>query len=133
MVTLLVLAGLAGAPDSVISNAGAQYASDGQYGAGGQYASDGQYATDAQYGTTPSCEQTALDALSSPDLESNSAKDNRKLLSELVKCGGTISSLPQESFNTLLMQGNIELDVVGSNMFACPAGDKRHCSPASGT
>ena len=79
----------------------------------------------------PNCEQDALDALSSPDLASNSPQDNAKLLSQFVKCGGTIASLPQASFETLLREGVIELDIVGSGSVACPRGDKTHCSAVS--
>ena len=142
MVMLLVLAGLAGAPVGVIPGARAQYATDGQYGAGGQYAApseSGQYAGPSgstQSGAAPSssCEQDALNALSSPNLGSNASTDNHKLLEQYVKCGGTISALPQESFNTLLMQGVIELDVVNSRsgFVACPSGDKSHCSDIPG-
>lgn len=127
VVMLLALAaGLAWAPAMVIPNAKAQYATNDQYGAGEQYSAGGQYAPESE--TVPSCEQDALNALSSPTLESNSQAANRKLLSEFVKCGGTIASLPQASFTTLLRQGNIELDVVGSGWVACPRGDKTHCS-----
>jgi hypothetical protein len=124
VVMLLAIAGLAEAPATVIPNALAQYGAGQQYSAGGEYAPSSA----DQYGTVPTCEQEALNALSSPNLESNSQTANRKLLSEFVKCGGTIASLPQESFTTLLRQGNIELDVVGSGWVACPRGDKTHCS-----
>jgi hypothetical protein len=133
MVMLLVLAGLAGAPVGVIPGARAQYATDGQYGAGGQYAAP---SGSTQSGAAPnsSCEQDALNALSSPNLGSNTSTDNHKLLEQYVKCGGTISALPQESFNTLLMQGVIELDVVNSSsgFVGCPSGDKSHCSDIPG-
>ncbi len=133
VVMLLAIVGLVEAPATVIPSALAQYGAGQQYSAGGQYtpSSGTQYAPSSadQYGTVPTCEQDALNALSSPNLESNSQTANRKLLSEFVKCGGTISSLSQESFSALLRQGNIELDVVGSGWVACPRGDKTHCSP----
>ena len=115
---LLVFSGLAAAQgDSVPPSDNGQDAANGG----------------AQPNAAPDCDQNALlDALSSADLASNGAQDNSKLLSQFVGCGGTIAQLPQQAFNTLLMQGTIELDIVGSGGVACPRGDKSHCSPVAG-
>lgn len=133
---VMVLPAVFAAALGVTRSASAQYNDALQYGAAApQYgAAAPQYASDGQYGaaTTPSCEQSALDALSSPTLGSNSAQDNRKLLSEFVKCGGEIASLPQASFNALLRQGNIELEVARNGTFACPRGDRTNCSAVPG-
>lgn len=132
MLTFLVVI-LAGAPDSVVPGAQAQYTANGQYGAGEQYAPYyGQYGAGGQYGggggSAPSCEQEALNALSSPNLGSNGQGENRKLLRQYIRCGGTIASLPQNVFNTLRAQGVIGIQVVNGVMRACPSGDEEHCS-----
>jgi uncharacterized membrane protein len=134
MSTFLVVI-VAGAPDSLVPGAQAQYTANGQYGAGGQYAPyHGQYGAGGQYGSggsgssAPSCEQEALNALSSPNLGSNGQAENRKLLRQYIRCGGTIASLPQDVFNTLRAQGVIGVQVVNGVMRACPSGDEEHCS-----
>jgi hypothetical protein len=82
----------------------------------------------------PNCDQQGtLEALSSPELAGRSAEDNGKLLSRFLECGGTIASLPEGSFATLLMQGVIELRVVeGSGMIACAATGEGGCSDIPG-
>lgn len=96
-----------------------------------QSSPDGSRQPDA----VPNCDlQGTLDALSSPELASRSAEDNGKLLSKYLGCGGTIASLPQEIFATLLRQGVIELDIVngGSGAVACPATGEGACSNIPG-
>lgn len=123
MVMLLTLAGLAGAPAIVIPAAQAQYADNGQYGTG-QYAPSNS----GQSVTPTSCQQEALNALNVPSLRSSSAASNLGLLEQYIKCGGTIASLPQNIFNTLMSQGVITISVVDNSTNACPKGDPTNCS-----
>ena len=114
MAVMMVFSGLAGATDGVTPGGDAQDSADG----GGQPA------------VAPTCDQQdTLSALSSPDLASRSPQDNGKLLSQFLECGGTLADLPQEAFDTLLMQGVIELVIVDSSsgMIACPVGDRSAC------
>jgi hypothetical protein len=117
-----------------VTNAYAQYATDGQYPAQGQYGAIPQYASDGQYqAATPSCQQNALDALSRPGLRTNSQATNLQHLSRYIQCGGTISSLPKGIFDTLVVQGVITLNRVNDSTFACPNGDSANCSDITGT
>jgi hypothetical protein len=114
MMVMMVFSGMAWATDGVISGGDAPDSADDS----------------SQPAVAPTCDQQAtLNALSSPDLASRSSEDNGKLLSQFLECGGTLADLPQEVFDTLFMQGVIELDIVDSSsgMIACPVGDRSAC------
>lgn len=130
VVTPLVLAVLAGAPDGLISDARAQYASDGQYGSAPQYdaaegsAQPGVAPGNDQSGVAPSCAQDALNSLGG-----SGPNKNAKLLVQYIKCGGTIASLPQNVFDTLKAQNILITRFINGVSYACPnGGDQAYCS-----